>query len=509
MLRQTFCKYFLLFSVCVSATARAQISAPQKLPPTIETQIAQILGAEQNQSAHIGISIRALGTVANVEQFPSRSYENGAQPEIWARDSEKRFIPASNAKSFTCAATLHYLGANFRIRTRVAVRATRRAALWTGDIFLIGGGDPSLKRSDLDELAAQIYRRGIREIRGDVIGDGSAFGAETLGGRYPDGWTLDDTIWYYGPMVSALAIDRNQVDVTITGTSAGQLAKIEVAPPDARNWIDARVRTTAQKDNQVIFDRANHQSAIGPRLKISGTIGVGEKRSDGVAVPDANLRAALWFKRALLKHGIKVIGASRSGQAPKTAIEVARHFSPPLSTLVRDCLKPSDNLYAEMLLRDLAFYGPQSVTKTSDYAAYGHRLLKTWLEQNAIKTDDLQFSDGSGLSRYDLVTPRATTQMLAAIERFRPMEGRAFYDGLPLAGVDGTLRKRFANTPGALNVRAKTGSFSIVSTLSGYVTTADNQRLAVSILCNFGRGAQMREVQNQIFNVLAASRLTS
>ena len=160
-----------------------------------------------------------------------------------------------------------------------------------------------------------------------------------------------------------------------------------------------------------------------------------------------------------------------------------------------------------MLLRDLAFYGPKPVTETRDYAARGHELLMAWLNQNAVETSDLQFTDGSGLSRYDLVTPRATTQMLGAIERFRPLEGRAFYDGLPLAGIDGTLRKRFANTAGALNVRAKTGTFSIVSTLSGYVTTSDKQRLAVSILCNFGRGEQMRDVQNRVFNVLAACRL--
>ena len=311
MLHKAFCKYLLLIFLSISTVARAQITAPQQLPPEIETQIAQIVDESSNQNAHIGISIRALGIVADVKQFPSQHYLDNAQPEIWARDAGKRFIPASNAKSFTCAAALHYLGANWRAPTRVTIRATRRNAVWTGDIFLIGGGDPSLKRGDLDELAAQIYRRGIRVVRGDVIGDGSAFGAETFGARYPDGWTLDDAIWYYGPTVSALALDRNQVDVTIQGTSAGKLAHVSVAPADAQSWMDARVLTTANAGDKVVFDRADNQSAIGPRLKIGGTIGVGQKRSEGVAVPDADLRAALWFKRALLKRGIKVSGATR------------------------------------------------------------------------------------------------------------------------------------------------------------------------------------------------------
>ena len=507
-MHKTLCKYLPLIFLGLITSARAQnIVAPQ-MPSAIATQIAHIVDEQANQSAHIGISIRALGTVSHVEQFPSVHYENGAQPELWQRDAQKRFIPASNAKSFTCAAALHYLGANWRAPTRVAIDAKRRGDAWTGEVFLIGGGDPSLKRRDLDELALQIQRRGIREIRGDIVGDGSAFGAETFGARYPDGWTLDDAIWYYGPTVSALAIDRNQVDVTIRGTTTGKPAQITVAPSDARSWIDARVLTTKTASDTIVFDRADNLSAIGPRLKISGTIGAGQTRSEGVAVPDASARAALWFKRALLKRGIRVVGATRSGIAPTRAIEVARRWSPPLSLLVHDCLKPSDNLYAEMLLRDLAFYGPQPATKTRDFAARGHELMLAWLKQNSVETADLQFTDGSGLSRYDLVTPRATTQMLAAIERFRPQERRAFYDGLPLAGVDGTLRKRFAGTPGALNVRAKTGTFSLVSTLSGYVTTSDNQRLAVSILCNFGRGAPMRDVQNRIFNVLASCRLT-
>jgi D-alanyl-D-alanine carboxypeptidase/D-alanyl-D-alanine-endopeptidase (penicillin-binding protein 4) len=128
-----------------------------------------------------------------------------------------------------------------------------------------------------------------------------------------------------------------------------------------------------------------------------------------------------------------------------------------------------------------------------------------WLKQNGVDTAALRMTDGSGLSRYNLVTPRATVQLLAAVQRLPG--GDAMWNALPLAGVDGTLGRRMKGTAAQNNVRAKTGTFSIVSTLSGYVTTRDGHRLAVSLLTNFARdGREARKLQDEIYALLAATQ---
>jgi len=120
---------------------------------------------------------------------------------------------------------------------------------------------------------------------------------------------------------------------------------------------------------------------------------------------------------------------------------------------------------------------------------------------------DARFVDGSGLGRYNMISPRLAADLLAAIEKLPPAEGRAFWDALPIAGVDGTLGRRMKGTLAAGNARAKTGSFSVASSLSGYVTTRDGFRLAVSFLSSFGSTDQMRGLQNQVFQSLAQAQL--
>jgi PBP4 family serine-type D-alanyl-D-alanine carboxypeptidase len=156
-----------------------------------------------------------------------------------------------------------------------------------------------------------------------------------------------------------------------------------------------------------------------------------------------------------------------------------------------------------MLLRAAARYSDNRTG--SGTAARGNQLLFAWLKQNGIDTSALRMTDGSGLSRYNLITPRATVQLLAAVQRLP--NGDALWDALPAAGVDGTLSRRMKATPAQSNARAKTGTFSIVSTLSGYVTTRDGHRLAVSLLTNFARdGRSARQLQDDVFALLADTK---
>ncbi|RYG59065.1 D-alanyl-D-alanine carboxypeptidase/D-alanyl-D-alanine-endopeptidase, partial [bacterium] len=185
----------------------------------------------------------------------------------------------------------------------------------------------------------------------------------------------------------------------------------------------------------------------------------------------------------------------------------AAHDSKPLSFLLQRFLKNSDNLYGEMLLRRAAAELPTVDIKnpqiaSSGMAARAHNAMLTWLKKSGVPTEGLRFSDGSGLSRYNLATPISLARLLGATQKIEG--GKAFFDALPIAGVDGTLKNRMKGSAAEKNVRAKTGTFSIANSLTGYVTTKDGNRLAVSILTNgVEDGEFARNWEGQVFAALA------
>jgi D-alanyl-D-alanine carboxypeptidase/D-alanyl-D-alanine-endopeptidase (penicillin-binding protein 4) len=185
--------------------------------------------------------------------------------------------------------------------------------------------------------------------------------------------------------------------------------------------------------------------------------------------------------------GIVVEGSVKVGQVPSNASVIAETQSPPLREIVRWLNKVSDNLYAEMLLRAVALKerGQGSVSAAM-------QILKRQLVDWGIDPDDVQLFDGSGLSRLNMVTPRAVVRLLQ-IARTRPWFD-AFKESLPIAGKDGTLRTRFQNTPAEGRVFAKTGYIGSVVALSGYIQRTDGSELVFSVLVNH-YSAPTRQVQ--------------
>ena len=211
--------------------------------------------------------------------------------------------------------------------------------------------------------------------------------------------------------------------------------------------------------------------------------------------------------RELRRVGIKATGTAKTygnlldftkSGALYPAVTIA---APSLKVLLTQMLKRSDNFYAEMILR------------TSSNPAVTVDLLRpaffTLLETNGINTSGLRMEDGSGLSRYTLITPNAMTQLLNAFQKLPTDKTDILWNALPIAGVDGTLGNRMKCTFAQNNVRAKTGTFSTACNLSGYVTTRDGHRLAVSFLTNFGPETDIcRAAQDKTFELLAASNLS-
>lgn len=421
---------------------------------------------------------------------------------IYARNGDRQMSPASNMKVYTTAVALDLLGADYRWRTSVYAEAEPdRNGVIAGDLTLYGRGAPDLSsgaerdaaRSALDQLADQLYERGVRRVRGSLVGDESYFRGDPLG----DGWLWNDVQWYFGAEVSALSINDNAISLSVTPTNkAGEEAVIKLKPETS--YVQIRNETGTVERGQ--------PAAVGVTRGLSdNTVRVwGEFPAGGssvnarLSVHQPALWAALLFRDALKKRGITIEGKTRAVDArddnneprieTERAVELAQVESKTLGQIVRETNKESINLYAELILRTLGKErgatapapDPKKMRTRGDDEA-GLAVVRQWLKQHGIATDALALHDGSGLSRLDLVTPETTARLLSAAAQTRTAE--AFRDSLPVAGRDGTLRSRLRSIPMG-RILAKTGTLTYINSLSGYATTDDGEPLAFSIICN-------------------------
>lgn len=420
------------------------------------------------------------------------SLSNGAT--VYERNAHQQFIPASNMKIYTTAAALNLLGADYRWQTTAYALATPDAAgTVDGDLILYGRGAPDLvddhTENSLAKLADAVHARGVRRVKGSVIGDESYFRGNSLG----DGWQWNDMQWYFGAEASALTVNGNEIDLNLLPPAKGDVAP-EVRSGDRLGYV--------QVDNRMAPGTRAARSTIGVarglsdnRVEVWGELAPGAK---GFGVRLSVHNPALWaariFVAALKARNIVVDGqalarSSRSAPSqrfdPTQATELASVTSSPLSDIARLTNKESNNLYAELILRTLGrekrFMLPTSEPpgrERGDDEA-GTELIKVWLERNGIATNGTALHDGSGLSRLNLVTPEGTAQMLTMVSR---SGNQSLRESLPIAGQDGTLGGRLKTLSG--RVFAKTGSLIYVNSLSGYVLTANGETLAFAIFCN-------------------------
>src|SRR5688500_3974074 len=436
--------------------------------PALTKEIDRIMGESDSANARWGVFIATT--------------EDGRV--LSSRDGDSRFTPASNMKIFTTAVALDVLGGDYRWRTSVySVRPMDANGVIDGDLTLYGRGAPdfdSKAKASLPALVDQLYERGLRRVRGGVIGDEGYFRAE----NYAVGWQWNDLQWYYGAEPSALTIDENSVEVTIAPANKGGSAASVVVYPDDKYVRLTNNTTTGERD--AITSIGIQRGLSSNDLQVWGEFPAsGRSFSAFLSVHDPALHAATIFKRLLTARGIQVEGDARSRDFrvaeadrfdPQTAVELANTDSAPLSEIVRETNKESNNLFAELLLRTLGKErgatvpdpDPRRNATRGDDAA-GAAVVKKWLSDHGVMVRNLAIHDGSGLSRLDLITPESAVRLLIAIAK--SSSAASFRNSLPIAGRDGTLQGRLM--PIAGKVSAKTGYLTYTHALSGYVTTAD------------------------------------
>ena len=434
-----------------------------------------------------------------------------------AQNSSNFFTPASNTKLYTTAMALVRLGAGYTFRTEVrTLTAWSSGQTAVGDLLLIGGGDPNLSSRmlpytadspevdpllALKQMAGQIARAGIREIQGDVVGVDTRY----PGDAYPDGWTLNDSIYSYGAPVSALTLNDNAAALILRPSQVGELANVETEPSLNGLIVLNQVVTGDSNSSHISFRRPPGSNEV----VVWGTIGksVDQWRED-LGIPDPGLFAAEALTDLLRDRGITIRGEPRSEHRESNDVSsgprwssgtlVAIHESLPLSEAIRVVNKVSQNLHAEMLLREVAFCRTGVGTLEN-----GTKEREAFLQEANVTREGTGFSlaDGSGLARQDLTTPDSTIALLRYMWG-RP-EREVWLRSLPIGGLDGSLQHRFRQIAGSQRVHAKTGSLSHVTALSGYVETRQHGWIAFSIMVNgiTRHEAQVREFVDQLCSV--------
>jgi D-alanyl-D-alanine carboxypeptidase/D-alanyl-D-alanine-endopeptidase (penicillin-binding protein 4) len=405
---------------------------------------------------------------------------------LFAQNATRLYMPASNNKVVTTAAALVRLGPGFRYETRISAAGDLADGTLKGNLVLTGSGDPSMASRFHEgdpfrvfkDWAALLKEKGIRKIEGGILGDARAFPPPFIGSS----WEWDDLVYGYAAPVSALQFNENLYTLEVApGEAEGTPAKVKCTPLPDYVTIDAKVMTIAAgARGRIEIRRGENRES----LVVRGTIAA---RADpdtttlAVELPTSYFLAAL--KKTLQQEGVEVSGASLlvvedpESSAPPKGNPLWTHSSPPLSDIIKPLLKVSQNLYAETLARTLG-------ASLRDQGTFqnGRDVVQETLERMAIQKGTYAYADGSGLSRQNLVSADMLIRIFKYLSRqkYFPL----FYEALPIAGVDGTIRSRLRGTQAENNVHGKTGTIAYVRCLSGYMKTADGEMLAFAMIAN-------------------------
>lgn len=437
---------------------------------------------------------------------------------LYSKNADQSFVPASNVKLFTTAAALEQLGSDYRYRTRIYADGPIEDGTLKGNLIVRGSGDPTIGGYEQRHDPTQLFRRwarslqklGISHITGNIIGDDSRFDETPLG----HGWSWSDISYAYSAEIGGLVFNENTIDLHVEGREVGQPARISW-DPFGTDYVEVvnRSRTVHyRKEEDEEYQRVMGTNTIHVQTRVHPN---GEE-TESLTITNPTRYFAHILREVLLQEGVTVDGQAVDLDKTGTKVRyetpdvrrIASHTSPPLSAIVKTLTHESQNLYAEQILRTLAVEVPPETNEDlpPGSSPLGVKAVRETLARAEVDTSHIQLVDGSGLSRQNLVRPRAMVRLLQHMWLHPDAAvSSAFYDSLPEGG-EGTLRYRFQNhTPGHTSVRAKTGTLSNTSSLSGYVNSENGTPLAFTVFCNHHQteSHQVRAAQDVIVNQLA------
>jgi serine-type D-Ala-D-Ala carboxypeptidase/endopeptidase (penicillin-binding protein 4) len=321
---------------------------------------------------------------------------------LYEQNSGKLLMPASNMKILTAITALEKLGPDFVYDTNVEADHNITNGVLKGNLIVVGTGDPTISSDDLNDWALQLKGAGLTEVDGDIIGDDSAFEDERLG----YGWSWDDLPYYYATETSALQFAENAITITITAGEANKPVTLKKEPDTSYVGVVVNVQVVADAERSVQWTYKPETRTV----FVSGILPANGSDYGSFSINNPAVYFAHCFKETLERNGIRVRGtaglppANPAGTMPVAVLLIA-HKSKPLKEILSVLLKESQNLYAETLLKTIG----------GGKTAEGIKVLESTLTGMGIPPSSFVILDGSGLSRYNYVTPMALVTMLRTI----------------------------------------------------------------------------------------------
>jgi serine-type D-Ala-D-Ala carboxypeptidase/endopeptidase (penicillin-binding protein 4) len=466
-------------SVAITSGAHA-IAQPAPTPPavTLPNRLDALVNDARFRGWRIGVFVADAST--------GRA--------LYEHDADLSLNPASNAKVLTAAVALSVLGPSRRFAT--TLHGDLRGVTLAGPLILRGQGDPSLRASDLFELAQQLAGRGVRRIDGDVVVDDGEFGVEHLPPAFDQ---RPRETAPFRAAVSALSVDENALTIEARpGATDGSPAQVFVSPV---GYVEVDNALTTGGDAPTVSITSSVGDGGRERLRISGTI----PRASGAVtarrrIENPSLATGHVLRAMLAAAGIRVRGTVRVAPGSSNGItRLAEHQSAPLSSLLYEVGKDSNNFYAEMMLLAISAASARDTPGPTTFARGVERVLR-WAREHGVTTDGLTVRNGSGLYDANRLSARQLTQVMRACWR-DPAIREEYLAQFAVSGDDGTLRTRLRLPGHPRVVRAKTGTLDDVIALSGFVTSPDPARVVTfSFVVNgvHGRAAEARQLADDV-----------
>jgi serine-type D-Ala-D-Ala carboxypeptidase/endopeptidase (penicillin-binding protein 4) len=472
-----------LLGICMPAAAQLQPSPPSSMTTPLPLPV-----------------LDALRTTAIPEDAVSVLVLRGDKT-LLAHLADRPMQPASTMKLVTTLIGLEQLGPVFRGRTEMRTTGELKGGVLKGDLVLRGGADADLNTDTLTTMLRALRYQGIRTIAGNLVVDRQLFNPARADLGVPPFDESPEA--YYNVAPDAVFVNRNmlQLDMRSTPRADGRAAaRVRVAMQPELDGV------TVESDMKLIdadcgtwengwqLPEAVPRPGGGIKVVLHGTFPKNCVASDSINVIDRQDYVARLVRRIWKSLGGTLAGTAVEGATPAGARLLAEHVSRALPEIIRDTNKPSDNTLARLLFLSLGALEPDPVlgsrpqpgdAATVPTLARSDAAVRTWMRAHGIDDTGLVLENGSGLSRTERITPIQMAGMLQA--GLRSNWTPEFLASIPIAGVDGTMRRRLQDSPAAGRARLKTGTLSNVVSLAGYVQDADGRQCVLVAFVNSDR----------------------
>jgi len=457
----------------------------------------------------------------------------------YSKNLDLQLTPASTTKLITTFSAMKILGEDFKIKTTLYTDAKHvRDSVLEGNLYIYGRGDVLLSLADIEYLAAEIHKFGIRKINGNIYADGSYFDGMTDRKVYSGDKDRVEKL----PPITALVLEQNLVQVNVNaGSVPGELLSVQIIPASSaiKLIVNAKVKGKVRRKKRSSIDTAGRFDDLvyggevfpqkygdassskkrrrrkRPTVKVLSKMGTDSLQSITVSgylkpnkshtsryyILNPELTVAGYLKNRLTNAGVKVsgdIGEKRIRDLDSTLImQTVAEVERPITDLIYTANKESNNYFAETLFKIIGAYRGNYENNAEE----SRKSIIALADSLKIPFDKCNFFDGSGLSRRNTVTAHALIELL--IKSKSVFETNIFDSTLSIAGVDGTLMKRMRNTPAEDNLRAKTGTLRNVSALAGFVTTPDDEELVFAIVFRGNHISDYKRAEDRIGQLLS------